>query len=730
MMIMESPNKLLDASGQVVKYANVPPNLDPTFFFGFPRGGNVTTGDIDRHPYRHHPWVHACAWNIVRNISRLPIMLWDTKKKCQIEDKWGIIKRFHKPNPYMTYTTFIQQVLLNLILPARKVFDAGGQCFIVPKVASDKNKGHMSMLKGDTPDVLLVYNDDHIRPKKTDADNGMQSLVGWEFYVSGKENMTELYHPDEIIRVYFANPYDTLAGLSMYEPARLAILSDIKSDIYNTRIFDNNAVPAGILSSKQTLKQDQRREIFQAWMEEYGGSGNSGKTAVLGNDMTYQPIAQSAKDMEWQAAKQDSFDKIIASFGLNKIALGKYEQINYATIIEGRKILWEDGYLPVGELLLESINSHWIQNIQENLELRFDTSGIDALKIKKKVNVEMAGLMIQSGIPAVEAYKLCDVPLPEDMATKYPWLAEQPKGNEPAIPEVPTEEPAAPKEEKTSSSQKMKIITNNMQVADLYLLRVFIPGENALHKSMTKFFIRQRNKMQDKVDDWLDFTGKSNEQYQVSKHGGISAEGFELNPYEENAILAEVLKPHVASQARRVSTTLHDMYASIEWDVTDSTLEVLMRKRLREVKEINRTTNKVALEKIKDALQKGQEEHVTIGELSKRVKEAIGEGMEIRKNQARTIARTEMGIVTGESQQMAFKENDVEWIKWTTANDEHVRDSHKEQGQDGNNVTRFGTPFSITRLQYPGDADGDAGEIINCRCVAVPVANKEGDFYE
>ena len=58
-----------------------------------------------------------------------------------------------------------------------------------------------------------------------------------------------------------------------------------------------------------------------------------------------------------------------------------------------------------------------------------------------------------------------------------------------------------------------------------------------------------------------------------------------------------------------------------------------------------------------------------------------------------------------------------------TAGDEKVRDSH--EAEDGH-IVALGEEFPVTHLEYPCDDSGDdPGEVINCRCVAIAVLNKD-----
>ncbi len=84
--------------------------------------------------------------------------------------------------------------------------------------------------------------------------------------------------------------------------------------------------------------------------------------------------------------------------------------------------------------------------------------------------------------------------------------------------------------------------------------------------------------------------------------------------------------------------------------------------------------------------------------------------------EAKRIARTEihnsqtLGVLQG------YEDLGVEYLQWSAAHDERVRDIHREL--DGE-IVPMGAVFS-NGLMYPGDMNGPASEVINCRCQALP----------
>lgn len=88
---------------------------------------------------------------------------------------------------------------------------------------------------------------------------------------------------------------------------------------------------------------------------------------------------------------------------------------------------------------------------------------------------------------------------------------------------------------------------------------------------------------------------------------------------------------------------------------------------------------------------------------------------------ARMIARTETtGIVNG-GQALAWQQNPdvVEGKEWLSSRDNRVRPSHT--AADGQEVT-LDNAFNVggALLRFPGDPQGPAKEVINCRCTILP----------
>lgn len=110
----------------------------------------------------------------------------------------------------------------------------------------------------------------------------------------------------------------------------------------------------------------------------------------------------------------------------------------------------------------------------------------------------------------------------------------------------------------------------------------------------------------------------------------------------------------------------------------------------------------------------------------KRILEAVGS--RIGRSRARTIARTEISAAQNMAVVEAAKVSGIEFEQtWCSAEDERTRPSH--QAADGQS-RKDGEGFDVggVHLARPGDPNGPANEVINCRCTLLiePVLAPDG----
>lgn len=127
----------------------------------------------------------------------------------------------------------------------------------------------------------------------------------------------------------------------------------------------------------------------------------------------------------------------------------------------------------------------------------------------------------------------------------------------------------------------------------------------------------------------------------------------------------------------------------------------------------NQVTQRINKE-IKEILKTSETEGIGTKQVAEKLQKKFNQ---LKGYEAERIARTE---INSANNKVAFEEifNDetVQYKQWITCDDNRVRTSHIELDEQ---ITRVGDPFS-NGLQYPGDHNGKASEVINCRCTLIP----------
>ena len=697
--------------------------IDPYFL----RGGNFNIFDkgdiseISRYPYKHHSWVYACSSVISKNISRLPQALVNIEDPDELIRKDPVLDLLRRPNQFMTGREMREAISLYLNLPTMRT--PGGQVFIIPYKFHGLKQVKVDLTSGVIPDQLWVYSDALISP----VSNDKKIFTGWKLEIDGK--VIDVFQPNEIIRIKRYNPYDFYKGMSPYMPAQTPVVQDSKADEYNTRFFDNNGSIGGILSTDQHLTPQQRRELMDSWNEQYAGAGNAGKTALLYAGLKYEQHAQKLVDMQFMDQRKDNRKRVQSVYGVPDSEIGIYESgMNRATAMQADKNFWQKTLIPLDELIWEGFNVQWIKYVYDNKIIGIsDYSRIEALRDDFSEQIEQASKLFKMNVPAAEAIRVAGLPVDTQ---KYKWLENtyvsfnmidiNDVGN------IPKQNNNSNQNNYNAENQKLLIkdtlhdvLTHEkrMLVSDAYIRQVITPGEKSLQKELNKLFSSQKKEMVNNVKKWEQKeTNKS-----MVRASIISASDFLFNKENADKKIRDIFDIEIEKQIKRATAKLSvELNGLDNWVVTPEIVALFLDKRLTIIKSINNTTYKQSRQQIAKAISQGIADNLSIKEMAENIESAVDHSIQNRVSKSMTIARTEVGAISGWTRDKVFKAEKIEYIQWVNSRDEEVRTTHRID-----EIIEIGKVFS-NGLHYPNELGAPAGETINCRCVAIGVKTKEG----
>lgn len=99
----------------------------------------------------------------------------------------------------------------------------------------------------------------------------------------------------------------------------------------------------------------------------------------------------------------------------------------------------------------------------------------------------------------------------------------------------------------------------------------------------------------------------------------------------------------------------------------------------------------------------------------------------LNRNRARTIARTETVGAANAASNIAAKESGLVMDKiWISARDNRTRPHHRQVNQQ---VVGMNELFTVgdSKMNFPGDKQGGADEVINCRCTHAFIPKRDAN---
>lgn len=335
--------------------------------------------------YTKYDLVYACISTTARAISQVPLRLMSPvpgqKGVWEAVGDHPVQLLVNNPNRLTDRYKFVESVVSFLLLD--------GNTFII----------HFPPGKG-LPDSLHVVRKNFIKPVRGEKTN---NLEGWVYNPShgGQEAGNSIpLEIEDVTHVAFWNPNDSVMGASPIKAGNIPITTDYEAAKYNKVFFDQGAVPGGVLHTDQRLSRQAFERIKQQFEARHEGGANAHKVAVLEQGLKYAQMGLSHKDMEFMDLREFNESRILQVFGMKKTILSVNKNLNRATAKEEKKDWWTGTNIPLMKLVASALTRGLLPG--SNMELRFDTSNVEALHEHFSDKVKTAETLHKIGFSANE----------------------------------------------------------------------------------------------------------------------------------------------------------------------------------------------------------------------------------------------------------------------------------------------------------------------------------------
>jgi len=192
---------------------------------------------------------------------------------------------------------------------------------------------------------------------------------------------------EEMVHFRGYNAESAIVGLSPLETLRRVLAEEHAAGDYREYFWRNAARQAGVITRPATAPEwsPTARERFKNEFEQlYSGAENSGKTAILEEDMDWKPMTFNAQESEYLAGRKLTREECARAYHIPLPMVGILDHATFSNIKEQHKNLYQDALGPWLAMIEEDIALQLLPefedrtgvycefNIQEKLQGSFD----------------------------------------------------------------------------------------------------------------------------------------------------------------------------------------------------------------------------------------------------------------------------------------------------------------------------------------------------------------------
>ncbi|PFX73754.1 phage portal protein [Bacillus cereus] len=167
---------------------------------------------------------------------------------------------------------------------------------------------------------------------------------------------------------------------------------------YTQNLYENGALPLGLLKTQARLNEKQALSLRQAWQKLYGGVKNAAKTVVLQEGMEYQALSMNPSEIQMTETRKGTNSEICKLFGVPESLVNATIGKQYVSLEQNQLYLLKNTLSPIIVALESSMDKSLLLEKEKDRGyfFRFDTS--ELIRSTEKERVETVVTAVQGGI--------------------------------------------------------------------------------------------------------------------------------------------------------------------------------------------------------------------------------------------------------------------------------------------------------------------------------------------
>lgn len=285
------------------------PGSSYAFFMGSSSAGK----NVNERSAMQMTAVYSCVRIIAEAVAGLPLHFYKYKDDGGKEKaiSHSLYHLLHdEPNPEMCSFVFRETLMTHLLL---------------------WGNAYAQIIRNGKGEIIALY---PLMPNKMTVDRDSNGELYYTYTKSADDvptikGNTVILRPKDVLHIPGLG-FDGLVGYSPIAMAKNAIGLAIATEEFGSKFFANGAAPSGVLEHPGTIKDPSK--VREAWQSQFGGSGNSGKVAVLEEGMKYTPISISPEQAQFLETRKFQINEIARIFRVPPHMLADLEKSSFSNI--------------------------------------------------------------------------------------------------------------------------------------------------------------------------------------------------------------------------------------------------------------------------------------------------------------------------------------------------------------------------------------------------------------
>lgn len=360
-----------------------PMDLIPVFLDGRPRWPEWNSAVAIDRGFKGSSWVYIGA---MKNANALSLMPWNVEKR--VKGRWihepdhPAQKLINNPNPWTSRQHLIMLMVLELMITGNNLIGkvrVGGE--------------------GDTDGEITELVSIRSHRIATITNEGSDKLID-AYEITAEDGRRVECPAENIVHTMLPDPDDRFWGLSPLQACMRAFETDREAGDWQKVSFQNMLVPPGVFSFEKAIDESQFQQAQEKLRTEYQGALNANKPMLLGNGVTFTPLAMTSEEVDFIQTRQMTKSEILATLGV-PLQIVDSTDSTFSNADTARRVWWEDTLFPlaglIGGALLTQLVSEFSDIKVEQYRVVPDTSMVHALLVAINEKLDAALKLQQLG---------------------------------------------------------------------------------------------------------------------------------------------------------------------------------------------------------------------------------------------------------------------------------------------------------------------------------------------